>query len=158
MTETTGHNFLLELGEGTRIWVSDKNEGYIAAQVKSSDRSNVTYSTEEEPDKVLSIDTSQVFLRNPKNLEGADELTVLSFLHEPAVLMNLKTRYLNDMIYTYSGPILIALNPYKKLRLYTDALIKQYCGKPLGKLQPHIYAIAENAYRSMLTGGFFLKF
>jgi len=51
--------------------------------------------------------------RNPDFLEGCPDLTTLSYLHEPAVLHNLKVRYAKDEIYTFTGAILIALNPWK---------------------------------------------
>lgn len=78
-------------------------------------------------------------------------MTTLSFLHEPAILHNLSTRYSINIIYTYTGSILIAVNPYQKLNIYAKEMIDAYCGQPLGKLAPHVYAMAEEAYRSMVT-------
>jgi Myosin head (motor domain) len=78
------------------------------------------------------------------------DMTRLSYLHEPGVLWNLKVRYQLDDIYTYTGTILIAVNPFASLpHLYGSHMMDQYRGVPLGDLNPHVYAIAEAAYRQM---------
>ncbi|OUM67083.1 hypothetical protein PIROE2DRAFT_66016 [Piromyces sp. E2] len=89
-------------------------------------------------------------LRNPPVLEGIDDLTLLSHLHEPAVLHNVKIRYNQQQIYTYSGIVLIALNPFQSLPIYTPDIMRAYSGKRRGELEPHLFAIAEEAYRNML--------
>ncbi|XP_077372233.1 unconventional myosin-Vc isoform X2 [Festucalex cinctus] len=89
-------------------------------------------------------------LRNPDILVGENDLTALSYLHEPAVLHNLKVRFLESkIIYTYCGIILVALNPYKQLHIYGDAIIRAYSGQNMGDMDPHIFAVAEEAYKQM---------
>ncbi|KAA0724673.1 Unconventional myosin-Vc [Triplophysa tibetana] len=89
-------------------------------------------------------------LRNPDILVGENDLTALSYLHEPAVLHNLKIRFVESkIIYTYCGIILVAVNPYKQLPLYGDAVIHAYSGQNMGDLDPHIFAVAEEAYKQM---------
>ncbi|XP_061679063.1 unconventional myosin-Vc isoform X2 [Syngnathoides biaculeatus] len=89
-------------------------------------------------------------LRNPDILVGENDLTALSYLHEPAVLHNLKVRFLESrIIYTYCGIILVALNPYKQLHIYGDAIIQAYSGQNMGDMDPHIFAVAEEAYKQM---------
>nr|XP_057931095.1 unconventional myosin-Vc isoform X2 [Doryrhamphus excisus] len=89
-------------------------------------------------------------LRNPDILVGENDLTALSYLHEPAVLHNLKVRFLESrIIYTYCGIILVALNPYKQLPIYGDAIIHAYSGQNMGDMDPHIFAVAEEAYKQM---------
>lgn len=88
-----------------------------------------------------------VYLQNPDILEGADDMVTLSLLHEPAILHNLSSRYKLDKIYTFTGTILIAVNPYKIIPgLYHPSMIASYYGKELGKMAPHVYAIANQAY------------
>lgn len=78
------------------------------------------------------------------------DMTRLSYLHEPGVLWNLKVRYQFDDIYTYTGTILIAINPFAPLpHLYGPHMMDQYRGAELGDLSPHVYAIADAAYRQM---------
>ena len=67
------------------------------------------------------------------------------------ILHTLRVRYQLDMIYTYSGSILIAANPHKRLRsLYGPRTMASYRGAPLGELSPHCYAIAEAAFTAMM--------
>ncbi|KAG6430282.1 hypothetical protein SASPL_108346 [Salvia splendens] len=81
-------------------------------------------------------------------------MTKLSYLHEPGVLANLRTRYELNEIYTYTGNILIAINPFQKLaHLSNSHMMQQYKGAPLGDLSPHVFAIADVAYRAMINEG-----
>ena len=77
-------------------------------------------------------------------------MTTLAYLNEPGVLFNLKSRYILDAIYTYTGSILIAVNPFAHLpHLYGEHMMEQYRGRSLGELSPHVFAIADSAFRQM---------
>ncbi|XP_024990425.1 myosin-11-like isoform X1 [Cynara cardunculus var. scolymus] len=81
-------------------------------------------------------------------------MTKLSYLHEPGVLQNLRIRYELNEIYTYTGNILIAINPFQKLpHLYDAHMMQQYKGAPFGELSPHVFAIADTSYRAMVHEG-----
>ncbi|KAM3194099.1 hypothetical protein ACQJBY_063526 [Aegilops geniculata] len=85
---------------------------------------------------------------------GVDDMTKLSYLHEPGVLQNLATRYELNEIYTYTGNILIAVNPFQRLQhLYDSHMMQQYKGAPFGELSPHVFAVADVAYRAMIHEG-----
>ncbi|XP_034900468.1 myosin-9 isoform X3 [Populus alba] len=85
---------------------------------------------------------------------GVDDMTKLSYLHEPGVLENLKTRYELNEIYTYTGNILIAINPFQRLpHLYDGHMMQQYKGAPFGELSPHVFAVADVSYRAMVIEG-----
>ncbi len=89
-------------------------------------------------------------LRNPDILIGENDLTNLSYLHEPAVLHNLSVRFMDyRSIYTYCGIVLVAINPYEELHIYDADTIAMYRGKNMGDLDPHIYAVAEEAFTKM---------
>lgn len=66
------------------------------------------------------------------------------------MLHTIRTRYLQRNIYTYSGIVLIATNPFQTVSLYTQDIIQAYSGKRRGELEPHVFAISEDAYRAML--------
>nr|XP_033477195.1 unconventional myosin-Vb [Epinephelus lanceolatus] len=89
-------------------------------------------------------------LGNPDILEGENDLTALSFLHEPAVLHNLRVRFLDySSIYTYCGIVLVAINPYDQLPIYGEEVIDAYSGQDMADMEPHIFSVAEEAYRTM---------
>ena len=91
------------------------------------------------------------------------DLTTLSHLHEPAVVYCLRKRYEADLIYTYTGRILLALNPFRQIKsLYGQHVIEKYrqdasssasSSVVLKDRPPHVYATAQDAYSAMLREG-----
>ncbi|XP_031459870.1 unconventional myosin-IXb isoform X3 [Phasianus colchicus] len=86
----------------------------------------------------------------PWQQEDFDDLCNIPNLTEKTLLENLKCRFLKHKIYTYAGSILIAINPFKFLPIYNPKYVKLYENHQLGKLEPHIFAIADVAYHTML--------
>ncbi|NXX12049.1 MYO9B protein, partial [Podargus strigoides] len=86
----------------------------------------------------------------PWHQEDFDDLCNLPNLTETTLLENLKCRFRKHKIYTYAGSILIAINPFKFLPIYNPKYVKMYENHQLGKLEPHIFAIADVAYHTML--------
>ncbi|XP_057301771.1 unconventional myosin-Va-like isoform X2 [Hydractinia symbiolongicarpus] len=142
----------------TRIWIPDEQSVWIGG-VLLEDLHNDQLEIELEDGREVVVDLkSSKFhlppLRNPDILVGCNDLTTLSYLHEPAVLHNLKERFINSHdIYTYCGIVLVALNPYENVPLYGSDIVSAYSGKPMGEMDPHIFAVAEDAFRSMITLG-----
>jgi myosin heavy subunit len=81
------------------------------------------------------------------------DMAEFNYLHDASILHNVRVRFEKDQIYTYTGPILIAVNPFKKLELYDDSFVKKYAGKSIGELPPHVYAVADSAYRALCHDG-----
>jgi myosin-5 len=107
-----------------------------------------------------SDDIADLKLRNDVSESAVENLINLPHLHEPAILFSLQLRYTRDEIYTYTGPILIAVNPFKRLQLYTQETLQIYYNSGLlrsqgvdvgSPLPPHVYAIADAAYRDMMN-------
>lgn len=89
-------------------------------------------------------------LRNPAILIGTNDLTALSYLHEPDVLYNLEVRFKErQIIYTYCGIVLVAINPYQDLPIYGSDIISAYRGHSIGELEPHIFVVSEEAYAKL---------
>ncbi|XP_016107262.1 unconventional myosin-IXb isoform X3 [Sinocyclocheilus grahami] len=86
----------------------------------------------------------------PPQQEDFEDLCNLPVLSEDSILDNLRIRFQKNKIYTYAGSILIAINPFKFLPIYNPKYVKMYENHQLGKLEPHIFAIADVAYYAML--------
>ncbi|KAG0019098.1 Myosin type-2 heavy chain 1 [Podila clonocystis] len=150
--------------KGTKCWFTDDKEGWISAALTIKDvaadgKVTITFVDDNGKDHVFSSTLAKIQeanntnlppMRNPPLLEGTEDLTNLSYLNEPAVLSNIKTRYSHCNIYTYSGIVLIAANPFARVNLYTQDIIQAYSGRKRGELEPHLFAIAEDAYRCMI--------
>ncbi|CAI5475228.1 unnamed protein product [Closterium sp. Yama58-4] len=137
---------------GSYVWVEDPQKAWMPAEVLGVDSKTVTVRIGR---KEVNLKLSNVHPKDPDAPSGGvDDMTKLAYLHEPGVLSNLATRYSLDEIYTYTGNILIAVNPFQRLpHLYSQHMMEQYKGVRLGELSPHVFAIAETAYRAMLDCG-----
>ncbi|XP_013996629.2 unconventional myosin-IXb isoform X1 [Salmo salar] len=82
--------------------------------------------------------------------EEYDDLCSLSTLTEDTILAALRQRFYKHNIYTYASGILVAINPFKFLPIYNPKYVKMYNNQPLGKLSPHIFAVADVVFHTML--------
>ncbi|XP_063614280.1 unconventional myosin IC-like [Penaeus indicus] len=80
-----------------------------------------------------------------------DAILLEDYQNEAVFIDNLKKRYHENVIYTYIGQVLVSVNPYKDLGLYTDALLEKYRNVNFYEVPPHVFAITENAYRTMTS-------
>uniref|UniRef100_A0A8B9JKV1 Myosin IXb n=1 Tax=Astyanax mexicanus TaxID=7994 RepID=A0A8B9JKV1_ASTMX len=83
--------------------------------------------------------------------ENCNDLCSLPVLTEKNILETLRHRFLKNQIYTYANNILIAVNPFKFLPIYNPKYVELYENHTLGRLDPHIFAIADAAFRAMLS-------
>ncbi|OLL22261.1 Myosin-2 [Neolecta irregularis DAH-3] len=148
---------------GTVCWFPDEKEGWVSYHVTDKqvdgdivkltllpDNENA-YLPEWSVELQIANNGKLPPLRNPPILEATEDLTNLSYLNEPAVLNTIRTRYAQLQIYTYSGIVLIATNPFQNMsQIYSQDIVQAYAGRRRGELEPHLFAIAEDAYRCML--------
>nr|XP_032659245.1 myosin-6 [Chelonoidis abingdonii] len=130
-------------------FVSDEKEEFVKGKIVSRDGGRVTVETENG--KTVTVKESDVHQQNPPKFDKIEDMAMLTFLHEPAVLYNLKERYAAWMIYTYSGLFCVTVNPYKWLPVYNAEVVAAYRGKKRSEAPPHIFSISDNAYQNMLT-------
>ena len=134
------------------VWISDpKDGGYREGLLESGDLEDpaskcvVAVGHEKFTHKA-----SEVGKVNPPKFEKCEDMVNLTFLNDASVFWNLKTRYQAKLIHTYSGLFVVVVNPYKRYPLYTHRVCKIYLGKRRNEVPPHLWAIAETAYRNML--------
>ncbi|CAL4961730.1 unnamed protein product [Urochloa decumbens] len=144
---------MLNIVIGSHVWVEDKDLAWVDGEVFRIDGQNAHIRTTKG--KTVTANISDI---HPKDTEappgGVDDMTRLSYLHEPGVLDNLAVRYAKNIIYTYTGNILIAINPFQRLPNLVDArTMEKYKGANLGDLDPHVFAIADVSYRQMINEG-----
>lgn len=134
----------------------------MAVKVQKITQENNKYTikleVENDPERIITIETDSLDESNPdlplmrNQAENVEDLTTLSHLNEPSVLNVIKLRYSQFNIYTYSGIVLIAVNPFQRNdELYSPYRIKRYANTRRGDEEPHLFAIAEEAYRCMIN-------
>ncbi|TYH55389.1 hypothetical protein ES332_D09G232000v1 [Gossypium tomentosum] len=138
---------------GSHVWVEDPDVAWIDGEVKEVKGEEIT--VDSTSGKTIVAKTSNVYPKDPEFPScGVDDMTRLAYLHEPGVLQNLKCRYDINEIYTYTGNILIAVNPFRRLpHLYSSHMMEQYKGAAFGELSPHPFAVADASYRHMINEG-----
>ncbi|XP_030639969.1 unconventional myosin-Vb [Chanos chanos] len=141
--------------KGACVWVPDPEAVWVSAKLlqdynPGDQQILLQLSDGTEMEYPLTGPAGLPPLGNPDILEGENDLTALSFLHEPAVLHNLRVRFLDySSIYTYCGIVLVAINPYEQLPIYGEEVIDAYSGQDTDDMEPHIFSVAEEAYRTM---------
>ncbi|XP_014490889.1 myosin-6-like [Vigna radiata var. radiata] len=141
----------LNLVVGSHIWVEDPELAWIDGEIQESKKDEVTILFESGT-RVVSKSANMY----PKDPEfpptGVEDMTRLAYLHEPGVLQNLHIRYSINEIYTYTGNILIAVNPFQRLPHLTEtSTMAKYKAAAFGEQSPHPFAIASSAYRKMIN-------
>ncbi|XP_059813587.1 myosin-10-like [Hypanus sabinus] len=131
------------------VWVPSARHGFEAASVREERPGEVVVELV-EGSRVLTVARDDLQRMNPPKFAKVEDMAELTCLNEASVLHNLKDRYYSGLIYTYSGLFCVVINPYKNLPIYTEQIVEMYRGKKRHEMPPHIYAISETAYRSML--------
>ncbi|KAG8128965.1 hypothetical protein E2320_016371 [Naja naja] len=133
----------------TYCYVAEPKEEYAKGKIKSSEGGKITVETSDG--RTITAKAEDVYSMNPPKFDRIEDMAMLTHLHEPAVLYNLKDRYSSWMIYTYSGLFCVTVNPYKWLPVYNPEVVSGYRGKKRSEAPPHIFSISDNAYQFMLT-------
>jgi myosin heavy subunit len=138
-------------------WMNHATDGWLAVQFDSQAGDQVTLKTAEGEHYELPSST-RLSAALASSLQPQSNLLDLEELHEAAILNCLRTRYASDQIYTAISEIVISINPYKQLPIYGPNQIERYRkglrggadGAAPAELPPHVYAVADAAYTSLL--------
>uniref|UniRef100_A0A915AE15 Myosin motor domain-containing protein n=1 Tax=Parascaris univalens TaxID=6257 RepID=A0A915AE15_PARUN len=136
-------------GFGRLVWVRDASKGFVLGRLRDIGSETMTVEPlDGNPHVVASY--NDVLPAEEDRKKDVDDNCALMYLNEATLLNNCRLRYMKKQIYTYIANILISINPYEQIHdLYSSPTIKKYQGKSLGQLAPHIFAIADKAYRDM---------
>ncbi|XP_076225299.1 myosin heavy chain 10 isoform X6 [Nomia melanderi] len=131
------------------VWVPHDTQGFVAAGIKGERGDEVEVEIAETGKRVL-VAKDDIQKMNPPKFDKVEDMAELTCLNEASVLHNLKDRYYSGLIYTYSGLFCVVVNPYKRLSIYTEKIMERYKGIKRHEVPPHVFAITDTAYRSML--------
>ncbi|XP_044253341.1 myosin heavy chain, non-muscle isoform X3 [Tribolium madens] len=131
------------------VWVPHESQGFVAASIKGERGDEVEVELQ-ETGKRTTVARDDIQKMNPPKFDKVEDMAELTCLNEACVLHNLKDRYYSGLIYTYSGLFCVVVNPYKKLPIYTEKIMERYKGIKRHEVPPHVFAITDTAYRSML--------
>ncbi|KAI9223621.1 P-loop containing nucleoside triphosphate hydrolase protein [Blastocladiella britannica] len=152
------------------VWIPDGTGGFIAAHILKEGLPNDTILVKGNDDKVsfylylfelgktltqdkkkeYTVNINDTEKMNPPKFDKVEDMADLAYLNRPSVVHNLRLRYLSNLIYTYSGLFLVAVNPYHRLPIYSEQVVSAYKNKKRVEMPPHVYAITDQAYRDML--------
>ncbi|KAJ5573958.1 Myosin tail [Penicillium hispanicum] len=134
------------------VWLRDAQKAFVRGLVLEELEGGRLLVQSDDGDQ-REVDADQVDKVNPAKFDKADDMAELTHLNEASVVHNLHTRYQSDLIYTYSGLFLVTINPYCSLPIYTNEHVKMYKGRGREETRPHIFAIADEAFRNLVDEG-----
>ncbi|XP_069825638.1 unconventional myosin-VIIa isoform X3 [Dendropsophus ebraccatus] len=142
------------LRQGDYVWLDLKTgrefDVPVGAVVKLCDSGQIQVLDDEGNEHWISPqNATNIKPMHPTSIHGVEDMIRLGDLNEAGILRNLLIRYREHLIYTYTGSILVAVNPYQLLPIYTPDQIRLYTNKKIGEMPPHIFAIADNCYFNM---------
>lgn len=129
------------------LWLTHPELAFIKAYVIKEVGQELHVRLSDGLERVVNKDDTDKV--NPPKFDRTDDMANLTHLNEASVVHNLATRYQANLIYTYSGLFLVAVNPYCSLPIYNKDHILLYKNRPREDAKPHIFATADMAYRSM---------
>lgn len=132
------------------MWAPHPTEGFQMGNIVDIGPDSLTIEPVGQKGKTFLALINQVFPAEDDSKKDVEDNCSLMYLNEATLLHNIKVRYSKDRIYTYVANILIAVNPYFDIpKIYSSDTIKSYQGRSLGTMPPHVFAIADKAFRDM---------
>ncbi|XP_026913185.2 unconventional myosin-VI isoform X1 [Acinonyx jubatus] len=136
--------------DGKPVWAPHPTDGFQMGNIADIGPDSLTIEPLNQKGKTFLALINQVFPAEEDSKKDVEDNCSLMYLNEATLLHNIKVRYSKDRIYTYVANILIAVNPYFDIpKIYSSETIKSYQGKSLGTMPPHVFAIADKAFRDM---------
>ncbi|XP_034557968.1 unconventional myosin-VIIa-like [Notolabrus celidotus] len=138
------------LRKGEWVWVDSDTGVPIGAKVKVTPSGHRLLVDDEGKEQNLSSEQeASLKIMHPTSVEGVEDMIKLGDMNDAGLLRNLLLRHKQGKIYTYTGSVLVAVNPYQDYPMYSAEQVRLYQGRKLGELPPHIFGIAETCYSNM---------
>ncbi|KAJ8368403.1 hypothetical protein SKAU_G00084310 [Synaphobranchus kaupii] len=137
-----------------KVWLVHK-DGFSLATLVKTDVGDVPEGKLkiklEHDGTVLEVDEDDVEKANPPSFDRVEDLASLLYLNESSVMHSLRQRYGGNLIHTHAGPNMVVINPLSAPSMYSEKVMHMFKGCRREDTAPHIYAVAQSAYRSLLT-------
>ncbi|XP_015736377.1 unconventional myosin-XVIIIa isoform X14 [Coturnix japonica] len=142
--------------ETDKVWLVHKDGFSLGSQLRPEEPSALPEGKVkvklDHDGAVLEVEEDDVEKANPPSCERTEDLASLLYLNESSVLHTLRQRYGSNLIHTYAGPAMVVINPLSSPSMYSEKVMHMFKGCRREDTSPHIYAVAQAAYRSMLMG------
>ncbi|XP_036053196.1 unconventional myosin-XVIIIa isoform X6 [Onychomys torridus] len=139
--------------ETEKVWLVHKDGFSLASQLKSEELSLPEGKVRVKLDHdgaILDVDEDDIEKANAPSCDRLEDLASLVYLNESSVLHTLRQRYGASLLHTYAGPSLLILSPRGAPAVYSEKVMHMFKGCRREDMAPHIYAVAQTAYRAML--------
>ncbi|XP_041581006.1 unconventional myosin-XVIIIa isoform X19 [Vulpes lagopus] len=139
--------------ETEKVWLVHKDGFSLGSQLKSEELSLPEGKVRVKLDHdgaILDVDEDDVEKANAPSCDRLEDLASLVYLNESSVLHTLRQRYGASLLHTYAGPSLLVLSPRGAPAVYSEKVMHMFKGCRREDMAPHIYAVAQTAYRAML--------
>ncbi|XP_043386955.1 unconventional myosin-XVIIIa isoform X13 [Chelonia mydas] len=140
--------------ETDKVWLVHKDGFSLASQLRADEASLLPEGKVkvklDHDGAVLDVDEDDVEKANPPSCDRVEDLANLVYLNESSVLHTVRQRYGGNLIHTYAGPTTLVVNPLSSPSMYSEKVMHMFKGCRREDMSPHIYAVAQAAYRTML--------
>ncbi|XP_076399048.1 unconventional myosin-XVIIIa isoform X9 [Peromyscus maniculatus bairdii] len=139
--------------ETEKVWLVHKDGFSLASQLKSEELSLPEGKVRVKLDHdgaILDVDEDDIEKANAPSCDRLEDLASLVYLNESSALHTLRQRYGASLLHTYAGPSLLVLSPRGAPAVYSEKVMHMFKGCRREDMAPHIYAVAQTAYRAML--------
>eukprot|EP01125_Pyxidicula_operculata_P000679 TRINITY_DN1065_c0_g1_i2.p1 TRINITY_DN1065_c0_g1~~TRINITY_DN1065_c0_g1_i2.p1 ORF type:complete len:1017 (+),score=306.82 TRINITY_DN1065_c0_g1_i2:263-3313(+) len=138
--------------EREQVWAPSPTEGYSIATLSNINGDDAVI--EHKDGKSVKVKKKDILPYKDVHEVEVQDMINMNDAHEAPILHNLKKRYMDDKIYTYIGPVVISVNPFKSIPVYTPSIMSDYLNSTnTDDLPPHLFAVAQNAYKSLVLRG-----
>ncbi|KAM9525643.1 unconventional myosin-XVIIIa isoform 18-T18 [Guaruba guarouba] len=140
--------------ETEKVWLVHRDGFSLGSQLRPEDGSPLPEGKVkvklDHDGAILEVEEDDVEKANPPSCDRAEDLASLLYLNESSVLHTLRQRYGGNLLHTYAGPTMVVINPLSSPSMYSEKVMHMFKGCRREDTSPHIYAVAQAAYRSML--------